>query len=73
MRINNTRRSLQAVPSISYSPTRQFKTFPVMMVGTGSVSRSAGSLVDMMREKDDDGRFASGERNSEDGRLSCGY
>ncbi|QHO33410.1 putative protein phosphatase 2C [Arachis hypogaea] len=44
----------------------------VMMVGTGSVSRSAGSLVDMMREKDDDGRFASGERNSEDGRLSCG-
>ena len=77
MRINNTRRSLQAVPSISYSPTRQFKTFlvmmVVMMVGTGSVSRSAGSLVDMMREKDDDGRFASGERNSEDGRLSCGY
>ncbi|QHO54215.1 putative protein phosphatase 2C [Arachis hypogaea] len=49
------------------------KTFPVMMVGTGSVSRSAGSLVDMMPEKDDDGRFASGGWNSEDGRLSCGY
>ncbi|KAL4343177.1 hypothetical protein AHAS_Ahas11G0052300 [Arachis hypogaea] len=26
------------------------------MVDTGSVSRSAGSLVDMMPEKDDDGR-----------------
>ncbi|QHO47588.1 hypothetical protein HN51_016948 [Arachis hypogaea] len=73
VRINNTRRSLQAVPSISYSPTRQFKTFTVMMVDTGSVSRSAGSLVDMMPEKDDDGRFASGGWKSEDGRLSCGY
>ncbi|QHO54214.1 putative protein phosphatase 2C [Arachis hypogaea] len=49
------------------------KTFPVMMVGTGSVSRSAGSLVDMMPEKDDDGRFASGGWNSEDGRLSYIY
>ncbi|KAL4365840.1 hypothetical protein AHAS_Ahas07G0146300 [Arachis hypogaea] len=27
----------------------------------------------MMPEKDDDGRFASGGWNSEDGRLSCGY
>ncbi|RYR30676.1 hypothetical protein Ahy_B01g055428 [Arachis hypogaea] len=45
----------------------------VMMVDTGSVSRSADSLVDMMPEKDDDGRFASGGWNSEDGRLSCGY
>ncbi|QHO21544.1 putative protein phosphatase 2C [Arachis hypogaea] len=44
-----------------------------MMVDTGSVSRSADSLVDMMPEKDDDGRFASGGWNSEDGRLSCGY
>ncbi|KAL4397015.1 hypothetical protein AHAS_Ahas01G0149600 [Arachis hypogaea] len=31
-----------------------------MMVGTGSMSRSASSLVDMMLEKDDDGRFTSG-------------
>ena len=73
VRINNTRKSLLAVPSISYSPIRQFKTFTVMMVDTGSVSRSAGSLVDMMPEKDDDGRFASGGWKSEDGRLSCGY
>ncbi|KAL4276491.1 hypothetical protein AHAS_Ahas20G0212500 [Arachis hypogaea] len=49
------------------------KTFTVMMVDTGSVSRSADFLVDMMPEKDDDGRFASGGWNSEDGRLSCGY
>ncbi|RYR27958.1 hypothetical protein Ahy_B01g052026 [Arachis hypogaea] len=47
-----------------------FKTFTVMMVDTGSVSRSAGSLVDMMPEKDDDGRLV---RKSEDGRLSCVY
>ncbi|KAL4276492.1 hypothetical protein AHAS_Ahas20G0212600 [Arachis hypogaea] len=66
-------RSLQPVPSISYSPTRQFKTFTVMMVDMGSVSRSTDSLVDMMPEKDDDGQFASGGWNSEDGRLSCGY
>ncbi|RYQ97093.1 hypothetical protein Ahy_B08g093090 isoform A [Arachis hypogaea] len=32
----------------------------VMMVDTGSVLRSVGSLVNMMPEKDDDGRFASG-------------
>lgn len=43
-----------------------------MMVDTGSMSR-AGPLVDMMPEKDDDGRFASGGWKSEDGRLSCGY
>ncbi|KAL4293312.1 hypothetical protein AHAS_Ahas18G0115500 [Arachis hypogaea] len=44
-----------------------------MMVDTGSVLRSVGSLVNMMPEKDDDGRFASGGWKSKDGRLSCGY
>ena len=60
VKINSIGRSLQAVPSISYSPSREFKTITVMMVDTGSVSRRAGPLVDMVSEKDEDGRFASG-------------
>ncbi|KAK7293529.1 hypothetical protein RJT34_16397 [Clitoria ternatea] len=72
VRINGIGRSLQAVPGFFNSPIREFKTHIVMMVDTGSMSR-AGPLVDMMPEKDDDGRFASGGWKSEDGRLSCGY
>ncbi|TKY55991.1 phosphatase 2C 76 [Spatholobus suberectus] len=72
VKINGIGRSLQAVRSFSYWPIREYKTIIGMMVDTGSMSR-AGPLVDMMPEKDDDGRFASGGWKSEDGRLSCGY
>ncbi|KAK7256753.1 hypothetical protein RIF29_30211 [Crotalaria pallida] len=66
--------SWQQVSRISYSPNREFKKIIGMMVDTGSVSSTAGPLVDnMVTEKDDDGRFASGGWKSEDGRLSCGY
>ncbi|KAL5148751.1 putative protein phosphatase 2C 76 [Glycine soja] len=72
VRINEFGRSLLAVQSFSHWPIREYKTITGMMVDTGSMS-SAGPLVDMMPEKDDDGRFASGGWKSEDGRLSCGY
>ncbi|MED6212672.1 hypothetical protein PIB30_085769, partial [Stylosanthes scabra] len=71
--INNSRRYLQEVFRISYSHNRQFKTCTVMMVATSSVSRRAGSPVDMMPEKDDKDRFTSARWKSEDGRLSYGY
>ncbi|KAL9330970.1 hypothetical protein ACSQ67_000580 [Phaseolus vulgaris] len=72
VKINGFGRSLRVVRGFSYWPIREYKTFPGMMVDTGSMSR-AGPLVDMMPEKDDDGRFASGGWKSEDGRLICGY
>lgn len=55
-------RSLQQVSRITYPPNREFRAITRMMVDTGSGSMSkAGLLVDnMMTEKDDDGRFASG-------------
>lgn len=59
VRINEFGRSLLAVQSFSHWPIREYKTITGMMVDTGSMS-SAGPLVDMMPEKDDDGRFASG-------------
>ena len=59
VKINGFGRSLRVVRGFSYWPIREYKTFPGMMVDTGSMSR-AGPLVDMMPEKDDDGRFASG-------------
>lgn len=59
VRINGFVRSLRVVSGFSYWPIREYKTITGMMVDTGSVSR-AGPLVDMMPEKDDDGRFASG-------------
>ncbi|XP_020226408.1 probable protein phosphatase 2C 76 [Cajanus cajan] len=72
VKINGIGRSLRAARGFSYWPIREYKTSIGMMVDTGSMSR-AGPLVDMMPEKDDDGRFASGGWKSEDGGLSCGY
>ncbi|KAK7385021.1 hypothetical protein VNO78_30728 [Psophocarpus tetragonolobus] len=70
VKINRFGTSLRIVRSLSYWPILEYKTG--MMVDAGSMSR-AGPFVDMMTEKDDDGRFASGGWKSEDGRLSCGY
>ncbi|OIW17068.1 hypothetical protein TanjilG_15651 [Lupinus angustifolius] len=67
-------RSLQQVSRISYWRNREFKKIIGMMVDTGSMSSRDGPLVDnMMAEKYDEGRFASGGWKSEDGRLDCGY
>lgn len=57
VRINGFGRSLRVVSG--FSSNSEYKTITGMMVDTGSMSR-AGPLVDMMPEKDDDGRFASG-------------
>ncbi|BAT82210.1 hypothetical protein LR48_Vigan07g231500 [Vigna angularis] len=70
VRINGFGRSLRLVSG--FSSISEYKTITGMMIHTGSMSR-AGPLVDMMPEKDDDGRFASGGWKCEDGRLSCGY
>ncbi|CAJ1972341.1 unnamed protein product [Sphenostylis stenocarpa] len=72
VKINGFGRSLRLVRGFSYWPIREYNTNTGMMVDTGSVSRAA-PIIDMMPEKDDDGRFGSGGWKSEDGRLSCGY
>ncbi|KAJ7965378.1 Protein phosphatase 2C [Quillaja saponaria] len=72
VQLSDISRSLHTVSSLTYSWKREFKTSIKMMFDTGETAKG-GPVIDVLPEKDDDGKCASGGWKSEDGRLSCGY
>ncbi|KAF5451094.1 hypothetical protein F2P56_031392 [Juglans regia] len=72
VQLGDTQRSLHAALGLRNFWNREFRKNSKMMVDT-SAPEKGGPTVDVLPEKDEDGRFASGGWKSEDGKLSCGY
>ncbi|XP_022764050.1 probable protein phosphatase 2C 76 isoform X1 [Durio zibethinus] len=65
-------RTLYVFGGLNFWLNSEFQTSARMMVDSSATAKQR-PIVDMFREKDEDGGYVSGGWKSEDGKLSCGY